>query len=213
MNRLLNYTFAITAVIYLALLTFSPYTGQFAVKVIPILLLLAMVITSLSGRLKWLVSGAVIASGCGDVLLALPLENGFIYGLGAFLVAQLIYAITYCQHFQRENKKPAVIFLSILIAAFAIAMANYILPATGDLVIPVSCYLTVISLMAISAWLSNFSYVVGIGAVSFLISDTILALSIFKTPLPLSSFWVMSTYYLAQYLMVVGIIKTSQSSR
>jgi|TARA_Y100000296_G_scaffold28485_1_gene33155 hypothetical protein len=38
------------------------------------------------------------------------------------------------------------------------------------------------------------------------VSDAILAQSVFKTPLPLSIFWVMTTYYGAQYCLTMGLI-------
>lgn len=211
MNNKLTLSFFILAIAYLASLSFTPYAGQFLLKVLPIVCLLAMVLSSLQGKLKWLMAGALLASGTGDVLLALPIGNSFILGLGAFLIAQLTYAITYFSHksvsIDKLNKA-----IVIAIAAFALLIGGYILPAANEMLLPVSIYLSVIALMAVAAWLSKFGVLVGFGALSFLASDAILATSIFKTPLPWSSFLVMFTYYLAQYLMVVGVIRSQQRS-
>ena len=47
---------------------------------------------------------------------------------------------------------------------------------------------------------------VAIGAGFFMLSDTLLALNKFVSPLPLSQLWVLSTYYVAQVLIVRGML-------
>ena len=46
-----------------------------------------------------------------------------------------------------------------------------------------------------------------IGAIFFMISDSILALNKFYQPIPFSNISIMLTYALAQYLIVLGILK------
>ena len=45
-----------------------------------------------------------------------------------------------------------------------------------------------------------------IGAIFFIISDSLLAINKFYFPLPYSAFWIMSTYSFAQYFIVSGIL-------
>ncbi len=44
---------------------------------------------------------------------------------------------------------------------------------------------------------------VAVGACFFMLSDSLLAINRFVTPLPLSGLWVLSTYYTAQLLIVL----------
>ena len=47
------------------------------------------------------------------------------------------------------------------------------------------------------------------GAIAFVISDSILAINKFYAPFEKSSFFIMLTYLVAQYLIVVGILKVN----
>ncbi len=202
----LNILFGLTAIIYLISLSFSPYALQFALKALPILLLLVAVQLSSRCKDKALLTVALIASGVGDVLLALPIANSFILGLGAFLLAQLVYTVSFIR--ARVNKPSSVRkILAVLVLTFATAMAFYILPDTGEMMIPVTVYLLVITGMGGSALLSGIHFWVVIGALSFIGSDAMLALSIFKTPLPFSDQLVMLSYYCAQFFIINGMLK------
>ena len=44
------------------------------------------------------------------------------------------------------------------------------------------------------------------GAVAFMCSDALLGINRFVTPLPLSPVWVLSTYYLAQALIIFNVL-------
>ena len=50
------------------------------------------------------------------------------------------------------------------------------------------------------------------GALMFMISDTLIAVERFVTPFEYSGMAVMSTYYLAQLLICVGIVRHSGGS-
>jgi len=212
LNPKLNLIFLVTAAIYLATLPFTPYPLQFAVKSLPIFVLITIAWTQLSGSLRLSVVAALIASAAGDIFLALTFERSFIFGLGAFLVAQLIYAVTFVVNRSKLESPANRVILSTAILGFATLMAFYILPSTNELFIPVTAYLGVITFMGISAALSNMHKITVIGALSFIASDAILAQSIFKEPLPFSSFLVMTTYYFAQYLILKGIVLKQQTS-
>ncbi|WP_286265810.1 lysoplasmalogenase [Thalassotalea atypica] len=201
--------FFITAGVYILSLGFAPYSLQFGVKVLPIIILLATTLLYAKGQLRLIVAAAVIASGIGDVMLALPIENSFIFGLGAFFIAQVTYAFCFF-HFRHKTAVPlnSKIVIGLLIL-YSLAMATYVLPSTSDMLIPVSAYLTVITLMGITALSSGLHSWVTFGALFFVASDSALALSLFKTPLPFSSHIVMFTYYAAQFLIVGGLLKSS----
>jgi alkylglycerol monooxygenase len=48
---------------------------------------------------------------------------------------------------------------------------------------------------------------VAVGAAFFMLSDTLLAINRFVSPLPMSQVWVLSTYYAAQILIVRNIVR------
>jgi uncharacterized membrane protein YhhN len=92
-------------------------------------------------------------------------------------------------------------------------MLSVLLPALGDLKIPVIVYASVISVMLLFAynglliWKKPANQYVFFGALFFVVSDSILAINKFHMPIQKSSFIIMLTYLVAQYLIVKGILK------
>jgi uncharacterized membrane protein YhhN len=80
--------------------------------------------------------------------------------------------------------------------------------------LPVTAYMIAISLMAIAAGFRDEQQFlwVAMGALMFMISDTLIAVERFVTPFEYSGMAVMSTYYLAQLLICVGIVRHSGGS-
>ncbi|WP_233998696.1 lysoplasmalogenase [Microbulbifer pacificus] len=176
-----------------------------ALKVVPIGLLFWLAANRLSGATRTLALLALGFSAIGDVLLAVPFANHFIFGLGAFLLAQLTYTAT----FVRRGK------LSLCLAgrAFAVLVAvillgRQVLPAAGELALPVGLYILAISAMALSAAAHRSgSSLLFAGALTFMASDALIAINRFVDPVPLAGTWIMLTYYAAQALLVVGLIR------
>jgi uncharacterized membrane protein YhhN len=160
---------------------------------------------------------ALVLSWLGDVILLFTDlgEIYFILGLVCFLSAHIIYCILFNKQkrIRKKQNKPIFIFGSILIAVYLIGMVSVLMPHLGDLEIPVSIYASIISIMLLFAfngflvWEKPGNQLVFLGAVFFIISDSILAVNKFYAPIPKSSFFIMLTYLLAQYLIVVGILK------
>lgn len=77
---------------------------------------------------------------------------------------------------------------------------------------PVAVYVLVIALMAAQAigralvLRDTGSALVAVGAGSFMLSATLLAINRFVMSLPLAQFWVLTTYYAAQVLIVRGLL-------
>lgn len=157
---------------------------------------------------------AMMLSLAGDVLLMN--EAYFIGGLIAFLAAHVFYIFAYRQH-RREESEHALLGLQRVRLAFPIILAGtglvvVLYPVLGDLRLPVIIYASVLSFMAINALFrhgrtstGSFWMVFG-GAVLFMISDSILAVNKFLEPVQHAGFLIMSTYILAQYLIVNGLL-------
>jgi len=96
---------------------------------------------------------------------------------------------------------------SLAVMLCAALVAAWLIPTLGSLAIPVALYISAITAMVICAILARFpsSWVVT-GAILFLISDSILAVDKFKTPVPLRDYLVWITYYAAQYAITTGLL-------
>ena len=178
----------------------------------PIPMALAIIFVALRGRatdgidkLDALLMGALVFSLAGDVLLMLP-GDFFIPGLAAFLVAHVFYLVRFRQGQSWFAHRPALMYvLAIAAAMYAVLFAR--LPDLG-LQIAVAAYVTVIALMVsqaigrASALATPSARWVAVGACTFMLSDTLIAVDRFLTPLPLASFWILVTYFAAQMLMV-----------
>jgi uncharacterized membrane protein YhhN len=160
---------------------------------------------------------ALLFSWIGDVILLFAdiAEIYFILGLVSFLTAHIIYCVLFNKQIKTRIHKNKITFGigSLLVAFYLIGMLLVLLPSLGDLKIPVIVYASVISIMLLFAfngflvWQSPGNKYVFIGAIVFVISDSILAINKFYAPIERSSFFIMLTYLVAQYLIVVGILK------
>lgn len=185
----------------------------------PLTMVLAMILVAtavqrqnIARRPAALLALALAGSLAGDAFLMFP--GYFIPGLVAFLCAHLAYIVLF--------KQGQVWFPSrrALLAALGVGLLMYGVLWFGGLPaglrVPVAAYVVVIALMAPQALgraqvlRSTGSRWVAVGACVFMLSDTLLAINKFVTPLPLSQLWVLSTYYLAQILIVRGMLAVSQ---
>lgn len=206
-GKRLNLLFIITAMLYIAAIPLKPYLFDPLLKVIPLFVLLAAAYGQLSGKIRLLGLLAIILCAFGDVLLTQSSPNSFIYGLGSFLVGHIIYLVAFLQ-FANKQFFVVKIVMSIVVVLTAIGLALMILPATDTLLIPVSAYICIITSMvvvAFFAWNKSMRHIGG--ALMFMVSDATLAWNMFLDPLPFAAFVVMITYYIAQLLMVAGLIK------
>ncbi|RZI97527.1 MAG: hypothetical protein EOP78_00695 [Variovorax sp.] len=145
----------------------------------------------------------LVASLAGDVLLML--HGMFVPGLVCFLVAHLAYIALFRDSVGLFPRRGA------LVATLCIGAAMYAVLWLGGLPaalrIPVGFYVVVIACMAAQA-IGRAAVLgdararwVAVGACVFMVSDTLLALNRFVTPLPLAQLWVLATYYVAQMLI------------
>jgi len=157
-------------------------------------------------QFEWLLVAALLASMAGDVLLMLP-GNWFIPGLASFLIAHLCYIALFRQG-QDWFPNRGALLLALAVGAAMLAMLWNDLGDAG-LKAAVTAYVMVISLMAAQAigragvLQHDRATWVAVGACVFMASDTLIAINRFITPLPLASLWILSSYFLAQTLIVL----------
>ncbi|RZJ26859.1 MAG: hypothetical protein EOO54_01275 [Haliea sp.] len=169
--------------------------------------------TGAGGRFHYTLGAALVFSLAGDCLLMFP--GYFIPGLVAFLMAHLCYIALFRQGVRWFPSR------RVLIATLAIGAAMYAFLFSGlspVLRIAVAAYVLVIALMAAQAMgralvLRNRAALgVAIGAGFFMLSDALLATNRFAVPLPMAQLWVLSTYYVAQILIVLNARPSPGSS-
>jgi uncharacterized membrane protein YhhN len=158
----------------------------------------------------------------GDVLLMLQGNNTslFIFGLIAFLLCHVFYiaAFNVDRTASPAIKNPFFLWAIIVFAVFCSALFFYLQPHLGALQYPVLVYAIIISSMAVMAVsrfgkVNLFSFeIIFYGALFFLFSDSMLAYNKFVEPLPHAGVIIMSSYMLAQYLIIYGTVARKQKS-
>jgi len=153
--------------------------------------------------------GLALALSClGDIFLALRFDNGFIYGLIAFLIAHLVYLFLFVQKWRRPLRPPASrLLVSVAVLAFSLIFSQWLAPGLGKIALPVMTYICAITLMVVAALWANLStHWVAIGAILFMTSDSLLAADRFWQNIPGSGFLIWATYYLGQYGITIGYL-------
>lgn len=142
----------------------------------------------------------------GDIALTLP-EKWFQAGLGAFLVAQVFYILA----FRPVPGHPIswTQFLPFII--YGLLMYFILRPGLGPLQIPVFVYVAAITLMAGFA-AGRYVDIGGVktllafvGAILFLISDSVLAYDRFGRKVGPAQIIILGTYFPAQLLIALSV--------
>jgi len=154
---------------------------------------------------------ALVFSCFGDVFLMYEGKGFFVLGLGSFLVAQLIYALVFARDGQGSVLKKPIYLLPFFV--YALAFLLLIWQGLGEMKLPVLVYAMAICSMGLMA-LNRYKCVpptsfrlVLLGAILFIISDSLIAIHTFYQPVPFSRFLIMGTYISAQFLIVHGYVK------
>lgn len=165
-----------------------------------------------------MVMAAIVFSWIGDVSLMFQNKNElyFMVGLGAFLVAHICYVMAYFQH--TEKKEGAGLHgiqkfrFSFPIVLAGTGLITILYTHLGALKIPVTVYAIVLMVMTLQA-LFRYGYTnavsfwfVFVGAILFMISDSMIAVNKFLVPFELAGLAIMATYILAQFLIVRGLL-------
>jgi uncharacterized membrane protein YhhN len=204
-QKALLYIFLAFAILFIGLLPFEPYPGNFAIKAIPALSLAVLAFIAVSGSRGKLLFASLLFCAAADIALELAAGRYFVIGLGLFLIAHILFIVTFSRDFKAQKSQIPVI---ILLIVYAKMMAFVMTPSLKEMAIPVYIYLTAITLMAIFAALraskNDFTLY---GAIAFIVSDSILAINKFMMPVPAADYLIMITYYLSLFLIVYGFLK------
>lgn len=156
----------------------------------------------------WLVPLALGWSWLGDLVLTTTGTASFLLGMAAFGLAHLSYLAACWPHARRSGRSRWPWLVGVYLAWW-VGLVAVLLPGVGAFVVPLACYGLALGGNAVVA--HGVNRLTGLGAASFVVSDSLLALAEFRRAfdLPGHDFWVMLTYLLAQGLLVWGLARSS----
>ena len=154
---------------------------------------------------------ALVLSACGDYALAMePVRTQA--GIAFFAAAHVTYIAIFALALARHGVRKDGLVLVAALLAYALAMWLWLSPGMGALQPLASGYLGVIVIMAAVAAVVNGPRLITLGALLFVISDSILAAGWFRG-LDIRYFvdvdgalvWI--TYYGAQVCLALGVVR------
>jgi uncharacterized membrane protein YhhN len=155
---------------------------------------------------KTFVLAGLVFSLLGDVALMFP-DKWFTAGLVAFLAAQALYILAFKPR-PGQSLSPTTFLPYVL---FGLLMFFLLAPKLGPMKVPVFVYIAAITTMAAFA-AGRFVNVGGtrtllafLGAVLFLVSDSVLAYNRFARKMPGARAVILVTYFPAQLLIALSI--------
>jgi len=150
----------------------------------------------------------------GDVCLGLPGLTAFRIGLVAFLAGHILYILAFAILTRRRDWVSPV---NILIIAISVCIYLWLLPHLDNMLIPVTFYIVVISVMVAGAWAAfhntevrrSGAWFILVGAVFFYVSDIFVAHQRFVLEQFYNRLIGLPLYYTAQFVLAfsVGLVK------
>ncbi|QOD60849.1 lysoplasmalogenase [Polaribacter haliotis] len=203
------------SILFLAVVIFHIYglleseTLAFFTKPFLTITLVIIYLVSVKKPSFWYVS-ALFFSFWGDVFLLFK-EDFFLFGLASFLFAHILY-IKISADFLKKIKPHKILLVSFPFVIIFIGLLWLLKDDLGDFLIPVIVYgITISSFGAIT--LLNYveekrteNLWLFLGALIFIISDSVLAINKFYEAREMFEVVIMVTYIIAQYLICKALI-------
>ncbi len=145
----------------------------------------------------------------GDVLLMLPDESLFPFGLGAFLVGHFAYLWAMTDGVRLLARIQPAIYLGLIVALLLATLLKAVEPALRA---PVAVYMVVLATMAAQARVRALvqpddrgARLAATGGMLFMVSDALLGVERFVAPFPLASVAILATYWGAQWALASSV--------
>ena len=162
---------------------------------------------------KFVLTGLILGL-VGDVCLGLPGLTAFRVGLVSFLAGHILYILAFAILARGADWINPVNILIIAISGF---VYWWLLPYLREMLVPVTFYIVVISVMVAAAWAAfrnpgvrrTGAWLILVGAVLFYASDIFVAHQRFVKEQFYNRFIGLPLYYTAQFLIAfsVGLVK------
>ncbi len=148
----------------------------------------------------WLAGLALLLCAIGDVLL----EIVFVAGMAAFALGHIVYIFCFLEwgRVLGANKRDYPVAGIVLLAS--LILMGWFFPGLGELMIPALIYQLIITTMVATALVVKAPMMARLGAVLFMVSDTLIAVGKFTdVGVPPGSVWI--TYAGAQIMIAWGL--------
>lgn len=197
--------YIVIATLFVILLSVHPYPFSYVIKSLPTLMFAYLCFKYLKKPMKFFMGIGFICCTCGDIFLDLSRTEFFIQALAAFLVGHIFYIIAFARQFYYRKRR---LYLALIPFIYVLVITFILFPRLGTFLIPVLVYIVVIALMGIvSAFINGKKTGVFIGAMIFVISDSLIAINKFVIPFYYSTAIIISLYFIAQYIIGTGVLK------
>lgn len=169
-----------------------------------LLLALLVALPARRGAVALWGGAGLVASWVGDLLVSTPDENGFVGGLGAFMLAHVAYLVL----FLRPLKRHGIPRLAIVLVLWWAALLALLAPHLGVLMIPVAIYGLILGASTAASLGTN--RLTALGGLLFLASDTLLAFKLFWPDFAVwqADFLIMLGYITGQGLIILGATRS-----
>lgn len=158
----------------------------------------------------WLAGWGLLFSSAGDVLL--ELDDLFVFGMAAFGIAHISYSAAFVNLIRRDGPNIGAWPLAMGVLGISIVLGVWLAPGMAGLTRltgPALVYQLIISLMVMLALLSKAPLLARLGAGLFMLSDTLIAVGMFRdVAVPPGSVWI--TYAAAQIMLAWGLTRPAE---
>lgn len=199
----------VTLIVYIIAYYREIHPVMFVTKPLATILIITIALLLANGRwnsYRTIILAGLLCSLAGDIFLMLRSDK-FIHGLVSFLLAHICYILA----FSIATPLHLNLFIILPFVAYGAIVFFLLRPSLGAMKVPVLLYMTMILIMAVTAWnrylafTSHSARLAAIGAVIFILSDTLLAWDRFRHPFHLSRLLVGLTYFPAQWLIALSL--------
>jgi uncharacterized membrane protein YhhN len=207
----------LTGIIYIILQPSLTFLGGLITKALIIPLLMALFLVNLNplkNRLHLFMLAGLFFSWAGDLTLEFSQDNSnmFIAGLICFLLTHVMYFTVFLNTPGKNCILSSRIYLLLPVIIYGVTLVYFLYDDLADMRLPVIFYAIVLLTMLSGAInriekVGQKSYwLVLSGAILFVISDSAIAINKFSVHFASSGVFIMSTYIVAQYLILAGYI-------
>lgn len=200
-----------------------PFSGylHMTMKWFSIATLIAIVFRFVACKQDFFLFTAMFCHSLGDLFLAHPYSDLLMYSLGPFLLGHIFYIMTFKSDLPayanlKSNisyAKKALVSASVI---YFVIMSGILIPAlySTPFAIPVTIYMVIVSLMVLLSALPQYkSPLMTLGCWMYIVSDSLIAIDRFYTPLPYPlSFLSWPLYYIGQILISIGLLREKRKS-
>ena len=213
MNRIkvTFFVFVLASILDIVGIIFSIPILVYIFKPLIIFSLIFLYVFSLPKRIKWYVMALELCF-FGDVFLMFSGELFFIAGLVSFLIAHVLFVKIVISRINKVNFLKGVVSAIPFLAVFTLLIFT-LKDSLQEMLYSVIIYgLTIatfgtVSLIDFLNTKSKRSMLMLLGAIIFMISDSLLAINKFYNPAHIFEVGIMVTYILAQYLIFRSMVQ------